>query len=46
MSNKFLGVGIPNAMAIALFTMILIVILKSIFTMYEVQGISTVIRAV
>lgn len=46
MSEKFLGIGLTNAMAIAIFTMLFIVAMKSIFTMYEVPGVSTVVRAV
>ena len=44
MEGNFLGVGITNALGIALFTMIVSVILKVIFTKYEVEGVSQVVR--
>lgn len=44
MGGKFLGIGLNNAIGIALFTMIISVMLKVIFTKYEVQGISEVVR--
>ena len=44
MESKFLGIGITNAIGIALFTMIVSVILKVIFIKYEVEGISQVVR--
>ena len=44
MDSKFLGVGLTNAIGIALFTMIVSVILKVIFTKYEVEGVSQVVR--
>ena len=44
MDSKFLGIGLTNAIGIALFTMIVSVILKVIFTKYEVEGISQVVR--
>lgn len=44
MDNKFLGVGLTNVIGIALFTMLVSVILKVIFTKYEVEGISQVVR--
>lgn len=44
MGDKFLGVGLTNALAIALFTMLVSVMLKVIFTKYEVEGVSEVIR--
>ena len=44
MDSKFLGVGLTNAIGIALFTMIVSVILKVIFTKYEVEGLSQVVR--
>ena len=42
--EKFLGVGLTNALGIALFTMLVSVTLKVIFTKYEVEGISEVVR--
>ena len=44
MEGNFLGVGLTNVIGIALFTMLVSVILKVIFTKYEVEGISQVIR--
>ena len=44
MEGKFLGIGLTNAIGIALFTMIVSVILKVIFTKYEVEGVSQVVR--
>lgn len=44
MDSKFLGVGLTNVIGIALFTMLVSVILKVIFTKYEVEGISQVVR--
>lgn len=44
MGEKFLGVGLPNAIGIALLTLLLSVGLKVIFTKYEVEGISEVVR--
>lgn len=42
--EKFLGVGLTNAFALALFTMVVSVTLKVIFTKYEVTGLSEVVR--
>ena len=42
--EKFLGVGLTNALGIALFTMLISVALKVIFTKYEVEGVSEVVR--
>lgn len=44
MEGKFLGVGLQNALAIALFTLIVSVVLKVIFTKYEIDGVSQVVR--
>ena len=44
--EKFLGVGLTNALGIALFTMLVIVMMKVIFTKYEVEGVSEVVRTV
>lgn len=46
MEDKFLGVGLQKALGIAVFTMIVIIIFKIIFTKYEVEGISEVVRTV
>lgn len=43
--EKFLGVGLTNALGIALFTMLVSIALKIIFTKYEVEGVSEVVRA-
>lgn len=42
--EKFLGVGLTNALGIALFTMLISVALKVIFTKYEIEGVSEVVR--
>lgn len=44
MGDKFLGVGLTNALGLALFTLLVSVILKVVFTKYEVEGISEVVR--
>lgn len=44
--DKFLGVGLTNALGIAVFTMLVIVMAKVVFTKYEVEGISEVVRTV
>lgn len=44
MESNFLGVGLTNALGIALFTMVISVILKVVFTKYEVEGVSQVVR--
>lgn len=44
MGEKFLGVGLTNAIGIALLTMIVSVALKVIFTTYEVEGVSQFVR--
>lgn len=45
MEGKFLGVGLQNALGLALFTLLTSVALKVIFTKYEVEGVSEVVRA-
>ena len=45
MNEKFLGVGLTNALGIALFTMIFFVIMKVIFIKYPVNGVSAVVSA-
>lgn len=42
--EKFLGVGLTNALGIALFTLLISVALKVIFTKYEIEGVSEVVR--
>ena len=44
MGDKFLGIGLQNALGIAIFTLIVSVTLKVIFTKYEIEGISQVVR--
>lgn len=44
MGEKFLGVGLPNALGLALLTLLVSVALKIIFTKYEIEGISEVVR--
>lgn len=43
--DKFLGVGLQNALGIAIFTLLVSVTLKVIFTKYEIEGVSEVVRA-
>lgn len=45
MDGKFLGVGLQNALGIALFTLLVSVMLKVIFTKYKIEGVSEVVRA-
>ena len=42
--DNFLGVGLTNALGIALFTLLISVALKVIFTKYEIEGVSEVVR--
>lgn len=44
LGDKFLGVGLTNALGIALFTMLTSIVLKVIFTLHEVEGVSEAIR--
>lgn len=44
MSDKFLGVGLTNALGIAILTMMVSVMLKIIFTTHEVEGMSQIVR--
>ena len=44
MGEKFLGVGLQNALGIAFLTMLTSVVLKVIFTKYEISGLSEVVR--
>lgn len=45
MDGKFLGVGLTNAIGIALFTMLTSVCLKVVFSKHEIEGVSEVVRA-
>ena len=44
MNERFLGVGLINALGIGFLTMLLIVFCKIIFTEYEIEGLSEVVR--
>lgn len=44
MGDKFLGVGLTNALGIAFLTLLVSVVLKVIFTEHEIEGLSEVIR--
>lgn len=44
LSDKFLGIGLINALGIGFLTILLIVFLKILFTQYEVEGLSNIIR--
>jgi hypothetical protein len=45
MNDKFLGVGLVNAVAIGVLAMLLSIFLKTLFTLYEVEGLSEVVRS-
>ena len=44
MGDKFLGVGLFNAVGIGVLAMLVSIFLKIIFTKYEVEGLSELIR--
>ena len=44
--DKFLGVGLVNAVALAIFIMIFIVVMKVIFAKWQVPGVSDVVLAI
>ena len=44
MGEKFLGVGLVNAVGISILAMLVSIFLKVLFTQYEVEGLSEVIR--
>lgn len=44
MGDKFLGVGLVNAVGISVLAMLVSIFLKVLFTQYEVEGLSEVIR--
>jgi len=46
MDNKFLGVGLFNAVGLTLFAIAFIVILKAVLTKYPVNGLSQIVQAV
>ena len=43
--NKFAGVGLKNLVVIGIFCMLFFVVMKVVFTKYEVKGISQVVQA-
>lgn len=45
MDGKFLGVGIKNALGLWLLFLLFSVVAKVIFTKYEIEGLSEVVRA-
>lgn len=44
MDGKFLGVGLINALGICILAMLVSIFLKVLFTQYEVEGLSEMIR--
>lgn len=44
MDSKFLGVGLINALGICVLAMLVSIFLKVLFTRYEVEGLSEIIR--
>lgn len=42
--EKFLGVGLVNAIGIAFLTFFLSIMLKVVFTQHEIEGISELVR--
>lgn len=44
LDNKFLGIGLQNALGIALFTMLVSITLKVVFTKHEIEGVSEIVR--
>lgn len=45
MDGKFLGVGIVNAFGLWCLFMVFSIVVKVIFTKYEIAGVSEVVRA-
>lgn len=45
MGNKFLGIGLTNAIGLWCLFMIFSLVAKTVFTKYEVEGLSEVVRA-
>lgn len=45
MGEKFLGVGLKNAVGLFFLFMLFSLVLKVIFTKYEVEGVSEAVRA-
>ena len=44
--DKFLGVGFTNAVGLAIFVMLFIVMMKIIFAKWEVPGITDIVMTV
>ena len=44
MNERFLGVGLINALGIGVLAMLVSILLKIVFTQYEVEGLSELIR--
>ncbi len=44
--NKIAGLGLKNLVLVALFTIVAIVVLKTILTKHPIKGISEVVQAV
>lgn len=44
MEGRFLGVGLTNALGLALFTMLVLVVSKVVFTQYHIDGVSEVVQ--
>ena len=44
--DKFLGVGLVNAVGIAIFVILFIVILKVVFAKWQVPGVTDIMMAV
>lgn len=44
--EKLMGVGLKNALSLAIFTMLIIVICKVVFTKHQVPGVTEVVAAV
>lgn len=43
--EKFLGIGLKNAIGLWLLFLVFSLITKTVFTKYEVEGLSDVVRA-
>lgn len=44
--GNFLGVGLKTALALAIFTMVLIVVSKVVLTKYHITGLSEFVQAI
>ncbi|MBT2718070.1 hypothetical protein [Bacillus sp. ISL-57] len=45
-TSKFLGVGLTKAISLALFTIVVIVVLKTILIKHPIPGVTDVVTAV